>query len=332
MPDNMRYDANGQPLGYGDPVDPSLYPQADPAWGQYPQGYGASMPSPQEIYAQQYADPTQMGQGYMDPTQMYADPNQGMYGQPPLQQDPYYGCAQAGYPEADPSLSGQIPYGEADQQYMQGYAPTQGYGQMPPVQDPAQMQGYPSAAPQGYGQMPQPVQQPQQAQAPMPQAAPVQASPSPVPEPVSMPEAMDKKAAKAAAKEQKRVQKQREEVPVPVGPAPSAGKATLFLILGILSVIFAVIPPIGIILGLVVRMMYKSYRRAGGRAPKAETGNIFATVGLIFGLVMLVVIAVLCLIIWAGLYGESMARQLGVFWNNSPFGTILWRIPIPSPL
>lgn len=344
MPDNMRYDANGQPIGYGDPMDPSLYPQADQAWGQYPQGYGAAMPSPQEIYAQQYADPTQMGQGYYDPTQMYADPsqayadpNQGMYGQPPMQQDPYYGYAQAGYPEMDPSLSGQMPYAEPDQQYLQGY------GQMPQAQDPmqmqdaAQMQGYPAGMQQGYGQMSQPQsmqpQQPQQAQPQMPQQAmPAQSAPTPQQSPAPVPEQpMDKKAAKAAAKEQKRALKQ-QQASVPAGPAPSSGKAVLFLILGILSVVFAILPPIGIILGLVTRHLYKSYRQAGGRSTKAETGNIFATVGLIFSIIMLVVLAVICLIIYAGLYGESMARQLAVFWNNSPFGDFMWRIPVPSPV
>lgn len=334
MPDNMRYDNNGQPMGYGEPVDPSMYGQADPSWAQYQQqgAYAGAMPSPQEIYAQQqYMDPNQ-AQPYMDPNQMYMDQSQGMYGAQPMQQDPYGQYAQqpaymepdpamggmpAGYPEMDPSMGAPQPYMDQDAQYMQQAA---GYGQQVP--DPMQMQQGYQAMPQAYGQPPQAM--PQQ----MPGAQQMPAS-QPVPQSPAQPEldpSMDKRAAKKAAKEQARA-----AAPVNLGPEPSAGKATLCMILGILSVIFALIPPVGIALGIVVRKMSGSYLQQGGHSPKAETGRIFATVGLIFAIVLLVVLIFIGVFIYAGLYGESQARSWSVFYNNSPFGNI-WRIPIPNPL
>lgn len=359
MPDNIRYDSNGQPIGYGDPMDPSMYPQQDPAWGQYQQGYTA-MPSPQEIYAQQYMDPNQVqpyadpNQPYADPNQMYADPNQ-MYAQP-MQADPYNPYGQSGYVDPDtgmpvtpsygamdPGMSGQMPYAEPDPAYMQ--QGTTGYNQMPQAADPMQMQQYPGMQ-QGYGQMPQQPQQPQQGQMPqqmlqnqqpmnnMPgqMGASNASQPANASQPTDIP--MDKKAAKRAAKEQKRAAKQAASASTPVanmGPAPSSGKATLCLILGVLAVVFALIPPIGIALGLVVRHQSKSYMNAGGRSPRAETGRIFATVGLVFALILLVILIVMGIIMWAGMYGESLARTWAVFYNNSPFGSII-RIPIPSPI
>ncbi len=339
MPENMRYDNNGQPMGYGEPVDPSMYAQ-DPAWVQYQQqAYQGGMPSPQEIYSQQqYMDPNQ-AQGYMDPNQMYMDPNQSMYGAQPMQQDAYgqyapqggymdpdmaMGGMPGGYPEMDPTMAAQQPYMEPDAQYMQGMP---GYGQQP-MPDPMQ-QGYPQAQP--YGQMPQQVPGAQ----PMPgapqampsgQAMPQQ-SMQPEPEPV-----MDKKAAKRAAKEQSRAAKKAQAASQPhMGPEPASGKAVACMVLGILTVIFALIPPVGIILGIVVRKMSGSYMAQGGRSPKAETGRIFATVGLIFSLILLVILIIMGIIIYAGLYGESLARTWSVFYNNSPFGNIV-RIPIPNPL
>ncbi len=337
MPENMRYDNNGQPMGYGDPMDPSMYGQPDP-YGQYPQqgGYPGAMPSPQEIYAQQqYLDPNQ-AQPYMDPSQMYADPAQGMYGAQPVQPDPYgqypqqtaypeqdmsMGAMPAAYPDTDPSLGAQQPYVEQDPQYGQ---PMPGYGQP--------QQAYPGMQ-QPYGQMPQGQQmfgaQPMPQSMPQGQPLPQQAMPQqvqPEPEPI-----MDKKAAKKAAKEQKRAAKQQVAVPVNAGPEPPASKALLCLILGILSVVFALLPPIGIVLGIVVRKMSESYMRQGGTSSKAETGRIFGTVGLIFSLIMLVVLIFMGVFIYAGLYGEGQARRWGVFWNNSPFGNII-RIPIPNPL
>lgn len=321
MPDNMRYDNNGQPMGYGDPMDPSMYGQPDP-YGQYPQqgGYPGAMPSPQEIYAQQ---------SYADPNQVYMDPAQGMYGGQPMQPDPYGQYPQqGGYMEPDPSMGIQQSYLDPDQQYMQ-QAP--GYGQQPQMQQP-----YPGAQ-QPYGQpapgaqsMMQP--QPQQAQQ-MPAAQ--QMSPQMAAQPMGQapfePEPMmDKKAAKRAAKDQKRSAKQQAR-PISTGPEPPAGKAMLAMILGILSVIFALIPPIGIALGFVVRKISGDYMAQGGSSPKAETGRIFGTVGLIFSLIMLAVLIFLGIFIYAGLYGESQARSWSVFFNNSPFGAI-WRIPIPSPL
>lgn len=333
MPDNMRYDNNGQPMGYGEPVDPSMYGQPDPAWGQYQQGgYPGGMPSPQEIYAQQqYMDPNQVQQPYMDPNQMYMD-QQGMYGQP-MQQDPYGQYPQGGYmdpdmamggmpgayPEMDPTMGAQQPYMDPEQQYMQQMA---GYGQQ---QMPDQMQqAYPGMQ-QPYGQMPgaTPQQMPGAASQAMP-AQQAQPAPAPQPEPV-----MDKQAAKQAAKAAKQAAKQ--QAPMPMGPEPSAGKATLCMILGILSVVFALIPPVGLVLGIVVRKMSKSYMAQGGRSPKAETGQIFATVGLIFSLILFVVLLFMIVFIYAGLFGEGQARTWSVFYNNSPFGAI-WRIPIPNPL
>ena len=226
-----------------------------------------------------------------------------MYGQP-MQQDPYSQYPQqAAYPEPDPAMGGQMPYVDPNQAYMDPQM--QGYGQAP--------QAYPGAQPmqQGYGQVPQ-----QPAQQQLPQQ--------------DMP--MDKKAAKRAAKEQKRAAKAApaQSAPANMGPAPSDGKATLCLILGILSVVFALFPPVGIVLGIVGRKMATSYMKAGGRAPKADTGRIFATVGFIFSIIMLVVLIIMGIIIWAGLYGESVARNWAVFFNNSPFGNIV-RIPIPNP-
>lgn len=347
MPDTMRYDNNGQPMGYGEPVDPALYGQPDP-YGQYqqPNAYPGAMPSPQEIYAQQqYLDPNQ-GQPYMDPNQMYADQGQGMYGAQPVQADPYGQYpAQGGYmepdmnampgayPEMDPTMGAQ-PYMDPDQymqQQMAGYGQPQQAYPAPAVQQPVQADPYGQPVPQApQPQMPAAQPMPQQmptAQPPMPQGAMPQQQMQPEPEPI-----MDKKAAKQAAREQKRAAKQQAAAaPSNLGPEPPAGKATLCMILGILSVVFALIPPIGIVLGFVVRKISGEYLAQGGTSPKAETGRIFATVGLIFSLIMLVVLIFMGVFIYAGLYGESQARSWSVFFNNSPFGNI-WRIPIPNPL
>lgn len=322
MPDNMRYDNNGQPMGYGDPMDPSLYGQPDP-YGQYPQqgAYPAAMPSPQEIYAQQQ---------YVDPNQMYMDQGQGMYGAQPVQADPYGQYSQqaaypeqdmgmagmpGAYPEMDPALAAQQAYPEQDPQYAQAMP---GYGQP--------QQAYPGMQ-QQYGQVPQaqpmPSAQPLQQSMPQGQSLAQAGMPQqPQPEPV-----MDGKAAKKAAKEQKRAA-QQAAAPANMGEF-SGGKGTLCLILGILSVVFALFPPIGIVLGVVVRKMTDA--APGSLPPKAETGRIFATVGLIFSLIMLAVLILMGVFIYAGLYGEGQARTWGVFWNNSPFGNIV-RIPIPNPL
>lgn len=294
MPDNMNYNTNSQPLGYGDPMDP---------YGQYQQGYAGGMPSPQDLYGQQY----------MDPNQMYADPNQ-MYGQP-MQQDPYnpYGMQggymepdagmggmpgmpgmQGGYMDMDPSVSGQMPYA-----------------------DPYAQQAYPGAAGAGYGHMPAAQPMPMGAQQ-MPMGG--QQMPAGAPAAAPMPDAK-------TAKEQKRAAKQA----MSMGPAPSDGKATTCMFLGILSVVLALFPPIGIILAIIARKMGASYLRAGGRSSRAETGRIFATVGLIFGCIMLVTLILMSVIIMSGLHGEALARRWAVFYNNSPFGNI-FSFPIPNPL
>lgn len=294
MPENMRYDNNGQPMGYGDSMDPSMYGQQDPAWPQYqqPNAYQGGMPSPQEIYAQQQ---------FADPNQMYMD-QQGMYGAQPMQADPYGQYpAQGGYLEQDP-MAMQQPYMDQDPQF--GQVP--GYGQMP------QQQAYP-----GMQQPQQPFGQ-QVPNAQQPQMQPQQAMPQ------QMPPAADQQAQRAP-------QPQPQAQPKNLGPEPPASKAMLCMILGILSVVFALIPPVGIVLAIVVRKMSSAYIEQGGTSPKAETGRIFATVGFIFGVIMLVVLLLMALFIYAGLYGEGQARSWAVFFNNSPFGSI-WRIPIPNPL
>ncbi len=337
MPDSMNF-ANSQPLGYDDPNNPA-YPQAGmPEWGNQ---YGQQMSGvyPQDMYQQ-----PDMGQGYIDP----------MTGQPivanPYPNDMYY---QNGY--MDPMQQGYMtPEMEAERAARQAqirsssiFGPKEasmdmGMGQQPDmgmshqdmaaaIPDPsvmpnAQMPGYGAQQGQGMlgGQMGQQMgqqmsQQPQQVQQPQQQT---QSYPE-------VPNTGKKRKGRKGIPAVEQVEVPQE--PMYLGEPPSGGAATAALILGLLSILFALIPPIGIVLGLVAKKIAKGYFKKGGVASRAESGRVFGTVGFVFSIVMLCVMVLLVVYIAGALYGESNARAIVIYFNNSPLGNLFY-IPLPSVL
>lgn len=93
-------------------------------------------------------------------------------------------------------------------------------------------------------------------------------------------------------------------------PPVKNGKATVSLILGVLSILLALIPPVGIILGIVALLLSKSYIKAGGMAPRAGTGRVCGFAGLILSLILLVAYAVFIAYFVGGLYGSANAGAI----------------------
>lgn len=105
-------------------------------------------------------------------------------------------------------------------------------------------------------------------------------------------------------------------------PPQKNGAATASLILGLLSIIFGLIPPIGIVLGIVARSVSKKYTKRGGRADRALAGKIFGLIGLIFSIAMLVAIGVCAALMFGQIAGPQVARDMLIFYNNSPLGQL----------
>lgn len=109
---------------------------------------------------------------------------------------------------------------------------------------------------------------------------------------------------------------------------PTKGRAMQCLILGILSIVLALIPPVGIILAVITLRISKKYLMNGGTDGKAEAGRIFGVAGLVFSiLTMAFMIGFVCFMVGA-LTGTSGARDLIIYFNASPLGS-LFQIPLP---
>jgi hypothetical protein len=71
--------------------------------------------------------------------------------------------------------------------------------------------------------------------------------------------------------------------------APSSGRATASLVLGILSIPGALIPILGLALGVIGLVMgitaRNDMRRAGGASGKAMAGIVLSCIGILFALV-----------------------------------------------
>ena len=87
-------------------------------------------------------------------------------------------------------------------------------------------------------------------------------------------------------------------------PAPAANlpETTPILVLGILSLVFGSI--VGIILGAIGRNKARAYVNAGGElSGKAKVGSILSKLGIIFGIIELVFIAIYVIIFVAMIAG-----------------------------
>lgn len=348
MPDNMNpymdsgMNPNGYMPGYGQPgyVDEGN-PYAQPgAWdqGQFgmPQpGYpGAAqqgmmvedylnpgnMASPQDIYANQAAQmggmPGQYGAPYPDPNAAYADPSYGMGAQP--FSDPY---AQQGYPMGQMPGPGQTGGFENPMQAaQQGVAEPQIPGAMPMQPDPA-AQAAAAAEAQAKQQAAQHLQQVQAAQQQIKQQAAAQQA------------AQQAQQAQQAAQQSQQPAKQQKRPQAqlmpsaPVDPAKaSKGRATMALVLSILSIILALVPPVGLALSVVARKIAKSYKRNGGRAGSGDAAAIFALVGIVFSVLTFALLVWFIGYVNGALIGSKAYMNPISFFNNSPLGAI-FKIP-----
>ena len=113
----------------------------------------------------------------------------------------------------------------------------------------------------------------------------------------------------------------------PAGYAPlvpvKGGKATVSLILGILSILLAFIPPLGLVLAIVAILLAKSYHKKGGMAPRAGTGRVCGLVGIILSLLLAVAIGVFLAYFYGGLYGESNAGAIMGYLQTTPLKNFL---------
>lgn len=351
MPDNMNpyMDSGMNPNGYMPPYGQPGYPDpmdpyAQQMWdqGQYgmPQpGYpGAPQPgmmddymnpgamaSPQDIYANQAAqigapgygmpyDPTMggMGQPYMDP-----------YGQPamPMAQpvQPYYDPMQ---PVPGPGQTGQqapVMAGQTGQQPPVSPSQTGGFDPVQAAQS-AQAEQAAAQAAAAEAQAQQAAQQQQQAKQ---QAAQQQQQ--------QQQQQTAQQQQQASKKQQKRPQSQVQPMPIVGAPVINPAKATkgrarLALILSILSIILALVPPVGLLLAIIARKIAKSYKKNGGRAGAGDAAAVFSLVGLIFS------ILTCALVIWfvgyvnGALIGSKAYMNPIQFFNGSPLGNI-YKIP-----
>ena len=334
------------------------YPGQDPyQQGMYPQGYQDPMaqqqafqdPMAQQAYYNQQAqqayypqmDPNQMAQ--MDPNQMMqpgypgADPaaaaqaalnahhEQAAYAMNPesdadrmarqaqLRASSIYGPKELNSPKIAEVEQAGVANPAASMAAGMAMAPDPGA----PTQDLNQLRQQAQAAPTAA----YPAQQPQMAapaaQGVPPAADPMQAAFAPqTPPPAQQPPAQQAPAPQASTSSKKG--KKVTNVP----PATS-GQATVVFICGLLSIVFALVPPIGIILGWVSMRVSKKYIQGGGTASRADSGRIFGIVGFVFSLVMLFVMIIFIAYMMGALTGVQNARALVIYFNNSPLGSLI---------
>lgn len=324
MPDSMNF-AN----------DPNAMPQQGmPMQGWDPNQYGVQMPdgsyqqgmyAPQDIQAQQAMYGNQMGgqmyQGYPDQMQQMYDP-QAQYAQ---QNGMYYPDPSMGQvyesPEAEAermaqqaqmratSMFGPKDVGAQPMQDMDYNGAVMGSGMpMPGAQQPMQQSPQPD-----YGMQ---AQSPTQTGA-MPPVQPQQTGMGSLPEQQAAAHAQRPQAAPAPA-----------AAPVIAGEPPAKSKAVMSLVFGVFSIIFAILPPIGIVLGWLSTRFAKKYKQAGGSAAAADSGRIFGRVGLIFSIIMFVVMGFALAYVAGATFGNYGARALAIYYNHSPLGELIGRFPL----
>lgn len=363
MPDNMNpymdsgMNPNGYIPGYGQPGyvdetnpyavgwDQAQYgmPQQGypgmPQQGMMPEEYmnPGAMASPQDIYANQAAQmggmPGQYGAPYADPNMPYVDPGYGMAPQPYV--DPYgQPVYPMGQPQADPMHQVPMP-GQTGQQAPVSPSQTGGFDNpmlasqgVAEPQVPAAQAAAAAADAQAKQQAAQHLQQVQAAQQQIKQQAAQQQAAQQTSQQQA---AKQQPQPQQASKKQKRQQAQMQPMPtvgIPVVNPRKAtkGRATMALILSILSIILALVPPVGLILAIIARKTAKSYKKNGGRAGSGDAAAVFSLVGIIFSVIM-------CgLLIWfigyvnGALIGSKAYMNPISFFNNSPLGNI-FKIP-----
>lgn len=278
--------------------DPNaLNQQGMPMQGWDPNQYAAQMQDPQNMQAQaMYGN--QAYQGYADPNAQYMSQQGGMY-----------------YPD-DASMYGAYGYGEEDPDRMarqQQVRAASNFGLKSHGAQQPQAVDYAAQA-----QQVQQAQQAQQAQMAQQAAHAQQVQPAQPPMP-QQPQQMYQQPQMA----------QSAQMPY-TGEPPKDSNAVLALILGILSIIFAVIPPIGIVLGFFSTHLSKKFRRAGGDTAVGDSARIFGRVGFIFSIVMFVVFAIVIVYVAGATFGNYGARAIAIYFNNSPLGQIFGIIPLAS--
>ena len=314
-----------------------------------------NMASPQDIYANQAAQmggaPGQYGAPYPDAAP-YADPN--FMGAQPYA-DPYAQPMQQGFPAAQPGFDPMQPMPGQTGQQMPVPGPGQ-TGQQAPL-SPSQTGGFenPMLAQQGVAEPQVPAGMPQQpdaaAQAAAAAAAAEAQAQQQAAQHLQQVQAAQQQAKQQAAqqaqqqaqqqaaqpqaapakKQQKRPQAQMQPMPAVGAPVidPSkatSGRAKLALILSILSIILALIPPVGLILAIVARKMAKSYKKNGGRAGSGEAAAVFSLVGIIFSILTLGLLVWFIGYVNGALIGSKAYMNPISFFNNSPLGNI-YKIP-----
>lgn len=346
MPDNMNpyMDSGMNPNGYMPPYGQPGYPDpmdpyAQQMWdqGQYgmPQpGYpGAPQPgmmddymnpgamaSPQDIYANQAAQIGAPGYG------MPYDPMGGMGAQPYM--DPY---GQQAMPMGQPAQ----PYYDPMQQ-VPGPGQT---GQQAPVSPGQTGQQAPVSPSQTGGFDPAQAAQAQAAQAAQAEQAAAQAAAEAQAQQAAQQQQQAKQQAaqqqqqqqQGAQKKQKRPQSQVQPMPIVGAPVINPAKATkgrarLALILSIFSIIFALIPPLGLLLAIIARKTAKSYKKNGGRAGAGDAAAVFSLVGLVFSILTCALVVWFIGYVNGALIGSKAYMNPISFFNNSPLGNI-YKIP-----
>ncbi len=325
MPDNQN--------PYMDPsMNPGGYVPNMPGYGQ--QGYV----DPSSPYAQQGVQPDmsgQWGQGYGMGQQGYG---QDMYGVPmdgygmgnmDSPQDIYEAQAQGGmgaqqyggYPDPN-ALYGAQPYQQGGQPYQ--YSPY--YEQAPQGVQPG---GYDPSMQTAQYDISEPY---------APQPDPMQAAPA-------MPQQQDYQAWQQqnapAPQQPSGVDAQMPQAPSPydygygyVGGEPidpslaTSSQATKCLVFGLLSIIFGLLPPIGILFGVLTIRMARRYHANGGDENKGEAGRVFGIVGFIFSTLMLLFVVGFIFFMVGALSGTQAATDLITYFNYSPLGSLV-QIPLP---
>ena len=307
----------GQP-GYPDPMDPyaqqawdqGQFGAAQPGYPGMPDEFmnPGAMASPQDIYANQAA---QMGApGYGAPY----DPAMGGMGAQPF---------------ADPYGQQGLPMGQPGQQFFDPMQQVPGpgqTGQQAPI-SPSQTGGF------------DPVQAAQAEQAAAAQAAAeaqAQQAAAAAQQQQIKQQAAQQAAAQQAAQQSQQDAKKRQPAqmqPMPVVGAPvidpakaTSGRAKLALILSILSIILALVPPVGLILAIVARRIAKSYKKNGGRAGAGDAAAVFSLVGLVFSILTCALVVWFIGYVNGALIGSKAYMNPISFFNNSPLGNI-YKIP-----
>lgn len=255
--------------------------------------------------------PDQMAaQGYGDPNAQYMPQNGGYYPDEPSMYGGY------GYPEEEADRF-------ARQQQVRA---TSNFGLKSHGAQQAQNMDYASgmAAGMGMGQAAQPQEmsaQPQHAQQPQR----VQSNMSPGVEQQSTSQQVQQQMY------QQQVAQPQVSAQIPyMGEPPKDSNAVFALILGILSIVFAVLPPIGIVLGFFSCRLSKKFQKAGGDTAVGDSARIFGRVGFIFSIVMFVVFAFVIIYVAGATFGNYGARAITIYFNNSPLGQIFGIIPLAS--